>query len=55
MGVTRRPSGTNADEGKFRQELARITVYVPTEAIGVYVALLAIRVPPMATASAGAS
>ena len=44
-GADRNPVGTNADEGRGKKELARITAYVPTEAIATYVALLGLIEP----------
>lgn len=45
QGTSRRPSGANADEAKGRKALARITAFVPTEAISTYVAALALLKP----------
>jgi hypothetical protein len=44
-GQPRGPSGTNPDEAKGRKALARVTAFVPTEAISTYVAVLALLTP----------
>jgi hypothetical protein len=45
QGTERRPAGTNADEDNLKKELARITAFVPTEAVATYVGILGITTP----------
>jgi hypothetical protein len=44
-GATRAPTGANADEANLKKELARITAFVPTEAVATYVGILGITTP----------
>lgn len=44
-GTDRKPAGTNTDDSRVQKELARITAFVPTEAIATYVGVLGITTP----------
>ena len=44
-GAERNPAGTNTDENPVKKELARITAFVPTEAVATYVGILGITTP----------